>query len=152
MSADFEFEPRPGMHCARCPFVHGCPDADRIELADLEVPVISRSERRRARCLAHRRPQMLTPTATEADAVPRSHYWLGAFNLPLLLYHVLAVLPPDTPAEQNAADLVYASLQPLAPIRCDLREEEVRSRGQPSAPDEPTSTPQPGSRGRSFAP
>lgn len=37
MYTDREFEPRPGEHCARCPFAHVCPDAGRVELDDLQV-------------------------------------------------------------------------------------------------------------------
>lgn len=37
MYTDKEFEARPGEHCGRCPFAHVCPDAGRVELADLEV-------------------------------------------------------------------------------------------------------------------
>jgi RecB family exonuclease len=37
MLADREFAPRPGSHCARCPFAHLCPEAGRVELADLKV-------------------------------------------------------------------------------------------------------------------
>jgi len=37
MYTDSEFEPRPGAHCARCPFAHVCPDAGRVELADLKA-------------------------------------------------------------------------------------------------------------------
>jgi RecB family exonuclease len=37
MYTDRDFEPRPGEHCARCPFAHVCPDAGRVELDDLQV-------------------------------------------------------------------------------------------------------------------
>lgn len=38
MYTDMELEPWPGEHCGRCPYAHVCPDAGRVELADLEVP------------------------------------------------------------------------------------------------------------------
>lgn len=37
MYADQEFAPMPGEHCARCPYAHVCPDAGRVDLADLVV-------------------------------------------------------------------------------------------------------------------
>jgi hypothetical protein len=38
MLAERKFPARPGEHCARCPFVHICPDAGRVELDDLQTP------------------------------------------------------------------------------------------------------------------
>lgn len=38
MYTDTTLDPRPGEHCQRCPFAHVCPDAGRVELADLEAP------------------------------------------------------------------------------------------------------------------
>ena len=37
MYRDRTFEARPGEHCSRCVYAHVCPDAGRVELADLEV-------------------------------------------------------------------------------------------------------------------
>jgi CRISPR/Cas system-associated exonuclease Cas4 (RecB family) len=37
MLADTVFEARPGAHCSHCSFAHVCPDAGRVELADLEL-------------------------------------------------------------------------------------------------------------------
>ena len=37
MHTDQEFPAHPGEHCGRCPVAHACPDAGRVELADLHV-------------------------------------------------------------------------------------------------------------------
>ncbi len=37
MYRDQDFTPRPGAHCGRCPFAQHCPDAGRVEVADLHV-------------------------------------------------------------------------------------------------------------------
>lgn len=38
MYLDQEFEARPGEHCGRCPYAQVCPDAGRVELAELHAP------------------------------------------------------------------------------------------------------------------